>query len=67
MFEVEKKQLKSSPEKGFAFYHEGRRKVHRDGHIEVDRTSHSVPFMGPSGVARAILSRQRLLGKVRRW
>jgi transposase len=41
--EVERPALKPLPPEPFPFYHEGRRKVHRDGHVEVDRAYYSVP------------------------
>jgi len=44
MFEVERGYLRSLPEGAFVFYKEGRRKVHRDGHVEVDRAYYSVPL-----------------------
>ena len=43
MFELERGHLKPLAEDVFVFYHEGRRKVHRDGHVEVDRAYYSVP------------------------
>ena len=48
--EVEQGQLMSLPEKRFPLYHEGQRKVHRDGHIEVARSFYSVPpeYLGRS-------------------
>jgi hypothetical protein len=41
--EVERPALKSLPADRFPFFHEGQRKVHRDGHIEVERSYYSVP------------------------
>ncbi len=41
--EVERPALKPLPEQRFPFYHEGRRKVNRDGHIEVAKAYYSVP------------------------
>lgn len=44
MFEdVERPALGELPAAMFPFYHEGRRSVHRDGHVEVDRSYYSVP------------------------
>ncbi len=43
MFELERGHLKPLPEDAFPFYNEGRRKVHRDGHVEVERAYYSVP------------------------
>lgn len=51
MFEAEKKALRPLPTEGFPFYHEGRRKVHRDGHVEVQRAYYSVP---PEYVGREV-------------
>lgn len=41
--DVERKVLLPLPEQPFPFYHEGRRRVHRDGHVEVSRSYYSVP------------------------
>ncbi|HET8564535.1 MAG TPA: IS21 family transposase [Candidatus Binatia bacterium] len=41
--EVERHALQSLPLEPFPFYHEGRRKVHRDGHVEVAKSYYSVP------------------------
>jgi Mu transposase, C-terminal domain len=41
--EIEKPALQPLPLEPFPFYHEGKRKVHRDGHVEVDRSYYSVP------------------------
>jgi transposase len=41
--EVEKPLLQPLPRERFPFFHEGRRGVHRDGHVEVDRAYYSVP------------------------
>jgi len=43
MFEEERGSLLPLPSDPFPFYHEGRRKVHRDGHVEVARAYYSVP------------------------
>ena len=43
MFEEEKPHLKQLPPDLFPAYQEGRRKVHRDGHVEVARAYYSVP------------------------
>jgi len=43
MFEEERGSLLPLPSEPFPFYHEGRRKVHRDGHVEVARAYYSVP------------------------
>lgn len=43
MFEEERAALQPLPLTPFPFYHEGRRKVHRDGHVEVERSYYSVP------------------------
>lgn len=41
--EVERPTLKPLPPDRFPMFHEGRRRVHRDGHIEVARSYYSVP------------------------
>lgn len=41
--EVEKRALQPLPPEPFPFYHEGKRKVHRDGHVEVAKSYYSVP------------------------
>ncbi len=41
--EVERKALLPLPPEPFPFYHEGKRKVHRDGHVEVAKSYYSVP------------------------
>lgn len=41
--EVERPALLSLPEEVFPLYQEGRRKVHRDGHVEVESSYYSVP------------------------
>ena len=41
--EVERPALQPLPPEPFPFYHEGRRKVHRDGHVEVAKSYYSVP------------------------
>ncbi|MBI5816132.1 MAG: IS21 family transposase [Nitrospinae bacterium] len=41
--DVELKTLLPLPEQPFPFYHEGRRRVHRDGHVEVSKSYYSVP------------------------
>jgi len=48
--EVERKTLLPLPLERFPFFHEVRRKVHRDGHIEVDKAYYSVPpeYLGRS-------------------
>lgn len=43
MFEAERAALLPLPSEPFPFYHEGRRKVHRDGHVEVAKGYYSVP------------------------
>lgn len=51
MFEAERAALQPLPAEPFPFYHEGRRKVHRDGHVEVERGYYSVP---PEYLAREV-------------
>jgi len=41
--EVERPALRPLPAGRFPFFHEGQRKVHRDGHVEVDKAYYSVP------------------------
>jgi transposase len=41
--EVERKALQPLPPEPFPFYNEGKRKVHRDGHVEVAKGYYSVP------------------------
>ena len=41
--EVEQPRLQPLPRERFPFFHEVRRHVHRDGHVEVDRAYYSVP------------------------
>jgi transposase len=43
LFLEEKALLKQLPTAAFPFFHEARRKVHRDGHIEVQKSYYSVP------------------------
>jgi transposase len=49
--EVERAALQPLPVDRFPFYHEGRRVVHRDGHVEVDKAYYSVP---PEYLARHV-------------
>jgi transposase len=46
--QVERPALLSLPQERFPFFHEDRRVVHRDGHVEVDKAYYSVPpeYMG---------------------
>ena len=41
--EIERPALRPLPAERFPFFHEGRRSVHRDGHVEVARAYYSVP------------------------
>jgi hypothetical protein len=41
--EVERQTHQPLPTEPFPFYHEGNRKVHRDGHVEVAKGYYSVP------------------------
>jgi transposase len=41
--EVERPALQALPTERFPFFHEGQRRVHRDGHVEVDKAYYSVP------------------------
>jgi transposase len=49
--EVERPALLPLPGDRFPFFHEGRRTVHRDGHVEVDKAYYSVP---PEYLARGV-------------
>lgn len=49
--EVERKALLPLPPQRFPCFHEGRRKVHRDGHVEVDKAYYTVP---PEYLARGV-------------
>jgi transposase len=49
--EVERPALRPLPLERFAFFHEARRTVHRDGHVEVARAYYSVP---PEYLARRV-------------
>jgi transposase len=49
--EVERATLKPLPLERFPFFHEGGRTVHRDGHVEVDKSYYSVP---PEYVGRRV-------------
>jgi transposase len=52
--EEERAALLRLPSERFPFFHEGQRKVNRDGHIEVDRSYYSVP---PEYMGRAVWAR----------
>ena len=52
--EQERPALQPLPAKRFPFFHEGERQVHRDGHVEVDKSYYSVP---PEYVGRAVWAR----------
>jgi len=41
--EIEQAALQKLPTERFPFFEEGRRSVHRDGHVEVDKAYYSVP------------------------
>ena len=41
--EAERPALLRLPVERFPFFHEGRRKVHRDGHVEIERSYYPVP------------------------
>lgn len=49
--EVERPALQPLPRDRFPFFHEGQRRVHRDGHVEVQRAYYSVP---PEYVGRSV-------------
>jgi hypothetical protein len=42
-FEIEKPSLQPLPKEHFVFFHEAKRSVHRDGHVEVAKAYYSVP------------------------
>src|SRR5262249_16095561 len=48
---VERPALQPLPLARFPFFHQGKRKVHRDGHVEVDKAYYSVP---PEYLGRAV-------------
>jgi len=52
--EVERAALLPLPVSRFAFFHEARRKVNRDGHVEVDKAYYSVP---PEYLGRQVWAR----------
>lgn len=43
LFQAERPALLPLPAERFPFFHEGQRIVHRDGHVEVERSYYSVP------------------------
>jgi transposase len=51
---IERSALHPLPQDPFPFFHEVRRKVHRDGHVEVERAYYSVP---PEYLARDVCVR----------
>jgi transposase len=53
-FEQERAALLPLPVDRFPFFHEGRRSVHRDGHVEVDKAFYSAP---PEFVGRRLWAR----------
>lgn len=52
--ETEQEKLLPLPKERFPFFHECERKVHRDGHVEVDKSYYSVP---PEYLGRRLLVR----------
>jgi transposase len=52
--EVERAALQRLPAERFPCFSEGRRKVHRDGHVEVERAYYSVP---PEHLGRSVWAR----------
>ena len=52
--EVDRPALKPLPAERFPFFNEGQRKVHRDGHVEIDKSYYSVPpeYLGHTVWAR---------------
>ncbi len=53
-FELERSALLPLPAERFPFFHEGRRHVNRDGHVEVDKSYYSVP---PEYLGREVWAR----------
>jgi len=43
LFQAERRALLALPAERFPFFHEARRAVHRDGHLEVDKAYYSAP------------------------
>lgn len=54
MFEAERPMLQPLPDEPFPFFHEGRRKVSRDAHVEVAKAYYSVP---PEYLGREVWTR----------
>ena len=52
--QAERRELLPLPAERFPFFHEARRAVHRDGHLEVDKAFYSVP---PEYVGRRLWAR----------
>jgi len=52
--QVERPALLPLPVERFPFFHEGRRKVNRDGHVEVDKAYYSIP---PEYLGRQVWAR----------
>lgn len=52
--EVEQAALKPLPPDRFPFFHEAERKVHRDGHVEIEKAYYSVP---PEYLGRKVWAR----------
>ena len=52
--EVERSAMLPLPVERFPFFHEAQRRVHRDGHVEVDKAYYSVP---PENVGRMVWAR----------
>ena len=65
LFGIEKTSLQALPLETFPFFSEGRRSVHRDGHIEVAKAYYSVPpeYLGHELWARWDSKLVRIFGK----
>ncbi len=65
LFGIEKTSLQVLPLEAFPFFSEGRRSVHRDGHIEVAKAYYSVPpeYLGHELWARWDSKLVRIFGK----
>jgi transposase len=62
--EVEQPALQKLPAEPFPFFQEQERKVHRDGHVEVDKAYYSVP---PEYVSRQVSVRFRFFPRPVLW
>ena len=65
LFQQERPALLSLPATAFPFFHEAKRTVHRDAHVEVDKAYYSVPpeYMGQTVWVRWDAKMVRVLGE----